>query len=102
MQGQRLIRSDLRAPVFVSETQTDPIMLGYAAARQPDTNRIRTWEIAGTALADIYIVGGNASVIGCLTPIDTGPQHMVVQTAFADFTAGSQPGYHHGNRLASS
>jgi Alpha/beta hydrolase domain len=81
-----LIRTDLRVPVFMSETQTDLIMLGYAAAQQPNTNRIRTWEIAGTSHADIYEVGGNASVLGCTTAINTGPQHVVVQAAFADFS----------------
>ena len=90
-----LIRTDLRVPVFMSETQTDMIMLGYAAAQQPNTDRIRTWENAGTSHADIYEVGGNASVLGCTTPINTGPQHVVVQAAFADFsrwvTAGTPP-----------
>ena len=81
-----LIRTDLRVPVFMSETQTDLIMLGYAPAQQPNTDRIRTWEIAGTSHADIYEVGGNASVLGCTTPINTGPQHVVVQAAFADFS----------------
>ena len=81
-----LIRTDLRVPVFMSETQTDMIMLGYAPAQQPNTNRIRTWEIAGTSHADIYEVGGNASVLGCTTAINTGPQHVVVQAAFADFS----------------
>jgi Alpha/beta hydrolase domain len=90
-----LIRTDLRVPVFMSETQTDLIMLGYASAQQPNTNRIRTWEIAGTSHADIYEVGGNASVLGCTTSINTGPQHVVVQAAFADFSrwvvAGKPP-----------
>ena len=90
-----LIRTDLRVPVFMSETQTDLIMLGYAPAQQPNTDRIRTWEIAGTSHADIYEVGGNASVLGCTTAINTGPQHVVVQAAFADFsrwvTAGNAP-----------
>ena len=71
------------------------IMLGYAPAQQPNTDRIRTWEIAGTSHADIYEVGGNASVLGCTAPINTGPQHVVVQTAFAAFSrwveAGTPP-----------
>lgn len=82
-----LIRTDLRVPVFMSETQTDLILLGYARAQQPNTDRIRSWEIAGTSHADIYEVGGNAGLLGCTTPINTGPQHVVVQAAFADFTS---------------
>ena len=82
-----LIRTDLRVPIFMSETQTDMILLGYAPAQQPDTSDIRTWEIAGTSHADIYEVGGNAAILGCKTPINTGPQHLVLQAALADFTS---------------
>jgi hypothetical protein len=94
-QKPQLIRTDLKVPVFMSETQTDMIMLGYAPAQQPNTGHIRTWEIAGTSHADIYEVGGSASNLGCTTPINTGPQHVVVQAAFADFSrwvsAGTPP-----------
>jgi hypothetical protein len=79
------IRTDLRVPVFMFETQTDLIELGYAAARQPNTSRIRTWEVAGTAHADAYLVGPAASLLGCTTPINDGPQHPVIQAAFAAF-----------------
>jgi len=77
------IRTDLKIPVFLFETQTDLIGLGYAAAQQPNTSRIRTWEVAGTSHADAYLVGSEASAIGCTAPINTGPQHEVVQAAFA-------------------
>ena len=80
------IRTDLGVPVFMFETQTDLILLGYAPAQQPDTKRIRTWEVAGTSHADAYLVGAAASVLGCTTPVNSGPQHTVVQAAFAAFT----------------
>jgi hypothetical protein len=77
------------------ETQTDLIQLGYAAAQQPDTPHIRTWEVAGTSHADSYLVGAAASLLGCTSPINTGPQHIVVQAAFVDFvqwvTHGNPP-----------
>jgi hypothetical protein len=79
------IRTDLKVPVFMFETQTDLVELGYAAARQPNTSRIRTWEVAGTAHADAYLVGAAASLLGCTTPVNDGPQHLVVQAAFAAF-----------------
>jgi hypothetical protein len=79
------IRTDLRVPVFMFETQTDLILLGYAPAQQPNTDRIRTWEVAGTSHADAYLVGAAASVLGCSTPVNSGPQHIVVQAAFAAF-----------------
>ena len=67
------------------ETQTDLITLGYAAAQQPNTARIRTWEVAGTSHADAYLVGGNGGILGCTQPINDGPQHQVVQAAFTAF-----------------
>jgi hypothetical protein len=69
----------------MSETQTDLIQLGYAPARQPNTSKIRTWEIAGTSHADAYFVGAAASVLGCTTPVNSGPQHNVVQAGFTAF-----------------
>jgi hypothetical protein len=80
------IRTDLSVPVFMFETQTDLIELGYAAARQSNTSRIRTWQVAGTSHADAYEVGNDAGILGCTTPVNDGPQHTVVQAAFAAFT----------------
>jgi Alpha/beta hydrolase domain len=81
------IRTDLSVPVFMFETQTDLIELGYAAARQPNTDRIRTWEVAGTSHADAYLVGSAAKSLGCTAPVNDGPQHAVVQAAFAAFNS---------------
>jgi hypothetical protein len=80
------IRTDLDVPVFMFETQTDLTELGYVAARQPDTDRIRTWEVAGTAHADAYLVGRAAGLLGCTIPVNDGPQHVVVEAAFSAFT----------------
>lgn len=80
------IRTDLDVPVFMFETQTDLIELGYAAAQQPNTGRIRTWEVAGTSHADAYLVGSAAGALGCTAPVNNGPQHVVVQAAFAAFS----------------
>jgi hypothetical protein len=79
------IRTDLHVPVFMFETQTDLTLLGYAAAQQPDTRYIRTWEVAGTSHADAYILGNYVGLLGCTSTINTGPQHVVAQAAFADF-----------------
>jgi hypothetical protein len=89
------IRTDLRIPVFMSETQTDLIELGFAAAQQPNSKLIRTWEIAGTSHGDSYELGPDVGALGCTNEINTGPQHVVVQAAFADFsrwvTHGTEP-----------
>jgi hypothetical protein len=84
--GGLRIRTDLTVPVFMFETQTDLIELGYASAQQPNTSRIRTWEVAGTSHADAYLAGGAASLLGCPAPVNSGPQHEVAQAAFAAFT----------------
>ena len=81
------IRTDLNVPVFMFETQTDLIELGYAPARQPNTDRIRTWEVAGTSHADAYLVGPAVGFLGCTQQVNTGPQHNVVQAAFSAFAA---------------
>lgn len=83
--GAQPIRTDLGVPVFLFETESDLTTLGYAAAQQPDSNAVRTWEVAGTAHADRVIVGGYASLLGCTTPVNSGPQHEVIQAAFTAF-----------------
>ena len=83
--GDVRIRTDLDIPVFLLETQTDLVQLGYAAAQQPDTSRIRTWEVAGTSHADAYELGAGAAFLGCTTPVNSGPQHEVAQAAFVAF-----------------
>ncbi len=93
--GAVRIRTDLDVPVFMLETQTDLIELGYAAAQQPNTSKIRTWEVAGTSHADAFEVGGAASLLGCTTPVNSGPQHQVAQAALVAFLHwvddGTQP-----------
>jgi hypothetical protein len=53
------LRPDLRVPVLTVITESDllgwPPLNGYHAARQADTDRLRVWEIAGTAHADNYV-----------------------------------------------
>ena len=93
--GNVRIRTDLGVPIFMFETQTDLIQLGYAPAQQPNTSGIRTWEVAGTSHADAYELGVGAGFLGCTTPVNSGPQHEVAQAAFVAFLhwvdAGIQP-----------
>ena len=80
------IRDDLDVPVFVFETETDVgPLLRYAMARQPDTDRIRTWEVAGTAHADAHLVGRDFAL--CPGGINDGPQHYVAKAAVAALLA---------------
>lgn len=58
------IRTDLRVPVMMFETETDLIVGGYASARQPPTRFIREWEIAGGAHYDSYGLGPSMTDTG--------------------------------------
>jgi hypothetical protein len=76
------VRDDTQVPVLVFETETDVgPRLDYGPARQPDTDRVRTWEVAGTAHADAYLVGAFAAMLGCDFTVNEGPQHFVLQAA---------------------
>jgi hypothetical protein len=97
------IRADLNAPVLIFETETDLTFLGYGRAQQADTDSIRVWEVAGTAHADTYTTGVGSTDLGtspdaaqlvltttpvegqaaCPAPINSGPQHFVLNAAFA-------------------
>ena len=57
--GPAPFRADLRVPVMNVITETDlvgAVLAGYYLARQPDNERLRTWEIPGTAHADNYTI----------------------------------------------
>jgi hypothetical protein len=88
--GATRIRDDLGVPVLQFQTETDLFgPLGFARARQDDTDMLRTWEVAGTAHADKGILDYNqelaaaagidlADVCGA---INEGPQPQVLRAA---------------------
>ena len=113
--GERL-REDVPVPVLVLQSETDVIVLGSGRAEQPDSDRIRLWEIAGAAHADTYTVSGSRHDDGTvggerlaelLRPtrtlligntekaVNCGPQqHYVAQAAMkhlVDWVAGGPP-----------
>ena len=67
------------------ETQTDLIELGYAAGPAAQHGRIRTWEVAGTSHADSLHRGRGGRRSRLHLAGQRGPQHVVVQAAFAAF-----------------
>jgi Alpha/beta hydrolase domain len=100
--GLARIRDDVEVPVLTFQTETDVVAIGFFAARQTDAPNIRTWEVAGTAHADTYmlLVGktdeGKAALdtthlppvqsihggsVTCDLPINAGPQHYVLSAA---------------------
>ncbi|HET6949690.1 MAG TPA: alpha/beta hydrolase domain-containing protein [Acidimicrobiales bacterium] len=99
------IRDDLGEPVLVFQAETD-VVFSNLGARQPDTDRYRLWEVAGTAHFDFYGLSIGRTDIGdgrageaflasmqnptnqpnpnftCNSPINTGPAHYVLDAAF--------------------
>jgi hypothetical protein len=53
--GGSRIRADLEIPVWKLLAETD-VINSQAANRQPDTERFRTWEVAGTSHVDLQFV----------------------------------------------
>ena len=103
-QGVKL-RGDLRVPVITVITETDLVggrLGGFFGARQPDNEKLRIWEIPGTAHADTYtfaaanIDSGSAPIAALaaayaptdkmfgmtlLKPVNAAPQHHYVVSA---------------------
>jgi hypothetical protein len=98
-----LIRTDIDVPVLTFQTETDLVLLGSIAARQPDSERFRLWEVAGTSHADAYMLSVGMTdlgrspeaaglivtsepvpgIISCAAPVNSGPQHFVLNAAIA-------------------
>ncbi len=116
--GER-IRHDVRVPVLVLQSETDVILLGGGLAKQPDSEHIRVWELAGAAHADTYTISAGRHDDGTLSaerlaelllptsnlmigtttsPINAGPQqHYVSRAALAHlvrWVVGDEPAPH--------
>jgi hypothetical protein len=85
-----LIRSDIDVPVLQFATETDLTVLHFAEARQDDFDLLRTWEVAGTAHADRFLInqvrGGGlgvepAELLGCSAPVNDGSHHQTFKAA---------------------
>jgi hypothetical protein len=100
------IRADLHVPVFQFETETDVLGLPFLGARQPDTDQLRTWEVAGTSHLDKHLldylrdeappeVGGAPGSLPTVADpitdacgaINDGPQAAVLAKAVSDLRA---------------
>ncbi len=111
-----LVRSDLDVPVFIVQAEDD--VARYFSARQPDTHRIRTWEMAGTSHADQYTLGVGQRDTGdgagavqmfermlnptndplpgilppCPRPVNAGPHHWLLQAALHHLVVWAEGG----------
>ncbi|MEZ5208349.1 MAG: alpha/beta hydrolase domain-containing protein [Acidimicrobiales bacterium] len=64
------IRTDLDVPVLQFVTETDLFGLPFIEARQPDSDHLRTWEVAGTAHLDRGMLDYRYAVAGLDAPPD--------------------------------
>ena len=79
--------------MIVVETETDLLgILNYLPARQPDADRFRLWEVAGTAHADKFQVGDTEASMGCAQPINRGQQVFVLRAALRHLDAWALDG----------
>ena len=87
------IRTDGSAPVIVVITETDLLgVLRYLPARQPDADRFRLWEVAGTAHADKFQVGDMEEGLGLAQPINRGQLAFVLRAALRHLDAWAAGG----------
>lgn len=86
------IPASVGVPVLTVQTETDVLTnFMYVLSRQPDSSRIRTWEVAGTSHADLHQIGPYENLLGCPTPVNRGQQRFVLRAALrhlASWAAG--------------
>ena len=78
-----IFRTDTTVPVLDLQTESDVGgILNSVAARQPDSEVFRLWEVAGTAHADRRLIGPLADMLDCGAPVNNAPTHVVAKAAF--------------------
>ena len=78
--GPVRLREDVGVPVLLVQAEGDlGGTIGSLPARQPDSEWIVTWEIAGQAHADLYQLGEFAQFVDCHGPINSGQQVFVLR-----------------------
>ena len=79
-----IFRTDTDVPILDLQSESDVTgILASAAVRQPDTDHLRLWEVAGTAHADAHLMGATADAVECGAPVNDGPMHVVAKAALA-------------------
>ncbi len=76
-----IFRTDQKTPVIDTQTESDTGLLNSLAARQPDSDSFRLWEMAGTAHADARLLGATVAEFDCGLPVNNGPMHLIVKGA---------------------
>ena len=65
------------------------------AARPPDSDTCRLWELAGSPHADVHLVGENTVTLSdCGVDVNDGPMHVVAKAGLrglVDWVTGGEP-----------
>lgn len=78
-----ILRTDQPTPILEAQTESDVSgVLNSFAARQPDSDTFRLWEVAGTAHADRSMLGPVADQIDCKVDVNNGPMRFVAAAAY--------------------
>lgn len=87
------IAESVPIPVFMVQTETD-VLTNFMSvrSRQPDTDRLRIWELAGTSHADLHQIGPYESMLGCPTPVNRGQQRFALRAALHHLNAWAAGG----------
>jgi hypothetical protein len=88
-----VFRSDEDAPVLDVQSESDVTsVLSSYKAHQPDSDRFRLWEVAGTAHADAHLIGSTSAQIDCGVPINNGPMHVVAKAGLRALSTWMETG----------
>jgi len=97
--GGGRIRTDLKIKVWKLNSETD-VIIGQAAARQPDTDNFRTWEVAGDSHVDTQFIAsrvklvardGNPIASGFTPGLRGGSSPVSAPAAAAQLAGGASP-----------
>ena len=83
------IRADVEEPALIFITETGLTRFGHAPARQPDSDSVRTWEVAGAAHADAWLLNelGSGYAASCPGRLNEGPHHETLRAALHHLVA---------------
>ena len=100
------IRADLNVPVLTLQGESDLFVFGAVDDRQEDTDKLRLWEVAGTAHTNSYTIINGINDIGtdpaffimkeddegCDRPVNSAPSSWMLNTAITALTSWSLNG----------
>jgi hypothetical protein len=86
------VRADLDAPTLIFVTESELTQLGFASVRQPDSDSVRTWEVAGAAHVDAWLLNQAGYASGCPGRLNEGPHRQVLRAALHKLVAWARAG----------